>query len=449
MSGLLAGASTANITPGAGIPMGGYGARVGVASGLNDPLLVRTLVLSQGEPSTSLVVAVCDLVGVSYGLVRHARDLIAAECDIPPERVLVSATHTHSGPAGVTARAAPEYVASTARAIAGSALVATRALRPARLKVGTATVTTISQNRRHPEGPIEPTARVLVAEQAESDGAEAPIATLVNYACHSTVFEHDNLDWSADFPGAMARAIEREVGGTAIYLQGAAGDINPVWMRHDPAEVERVGGILGAAATRVVHELRPLGLGQWCINLNWSEEVPVAAASHGTLVDGIDLRAATTTVTLRRRSLPDADAIAAELADLTDQIKSETDRDERRRLVGIRNERNIELTIARRGPLRDEERLELQAFRIGRDLALVSLPGEFFVEIGQELQRRSGVRDLLVAGYANGMAGYVPTADAFAHAGYEVGSAQFGPDAAEALTTASLGVLSSVLAPVA
>jgi hypothetical protein len=441
---VLAAASTANITPGAGIAMGGYGARVGVASGLNDPLLVRTLLLSEGAPDTSLVIAVCDLVGVSYGLVRRARDIIAEECGIPPERVLISATHTHSGPAGVTERAAPDFVASTARTIAGSVLVAQRALAPARLKVGTASVSTISQNRRHPDGPIQTTAHVLLAEPIESDG-RAPIATLVNYACHSTVFEHDNLHWSADFPGAMARAIEREVGGTAIYLQGAAGDINPVWMRHDPAEVERVGGILAAAATRVVHELRPIDAGQWCINLNWSEEVAVAPAPHGALVAGAGLRGARTSVELPRRPLPAVDAIQADLDDLVHQIKTESDREVRRRLVALRNERSIELQFARVAGRRDVERLDLQAFRIGDGVGLVSLPGEFFVAIGQELDRRAGLQRLFIAGYANGMVGYVPTADAFEHAGYEVGSAQFEPDAGAIVVDASLALLRSVM----
>lgn len=440
MADLLAGAATANITPGAGIPMGGYGARVGVAQGLNDPLLVRTLVLSEGSPDRSLVVAVCDLVGVSYSLVSQARRLIEADTGIPGDRVLIAATHTHSGPAGVTGKAAPEYIASTARVIAGSVLMAQRALEPVVLKAGGATVTSISQNRRHPEGPIEPTASILLAE-----GAGGPVATLVNYACHSTVFEHDNLDWSADFPGAMARAVEREVGGTAIYLQGAAGDINPVWMRHDPAEVERVGGILGAAATRVVHELRPVGAGQWCINLNWSEEVPVAPAAGGSAVSGVSLAAATTTVELARRELPDAAAIQVEIDELTDRIRGTTDLSARRPLVALRNERVIELVVAdRRRELRDVERLELQAFRIGDGVGLVSLPGEFFVDIGHELVRRSGLGHLFVAGYANGMVGYVPTADAFEHGGYEVGSAPFPPDAAATVVEAALRLVASV-----
>src|SRR5207237_728155 len=147
--------------------------------------------------------------------------------------------------------------------------IACRRMQPVTLKYGESQVSTISQNRRHPDGPIETTGKVLLAAP---DGGGPAVATLLNYACHATVLEHDNLCYSADFPGAAARTVERAAGGVCVYVQGACGDINPVWMRHDFAEVERVGGILGAAAARTAHELRPLGEGQWGINLSWSEQ---------------------------------------------------------------------------------------------------------------------------------------------------------------------------------
>lgn len=445
-----AGVATADITPGAGVPMGGYGARVGVAEGLNDPLLARVVVLTDAA-GTTLVIAVCDLVGVSYGLVGRARELIERELGVPASNVLVAATHTHSGPASVTARQSAEYVAMTARAIAGAARVAMRGRRPVRLKVGEVDVTTISQNRRHPDGPIEPTVRVLVADPVDDPGGPV-VATLVNYACHSTVFEHDNLLWSADFPGAMARAVESSVGGVAVYVQGAAGDINPVWMRHDAAEVERVGRLLGSAVSRVVHELRPVDGDQWCANLSWSEDVPVVAAAHGRLVEDVRFAAATTTMTRPVRELPDAEVIEGELADLAAAIRAAAaagDVDERRRITARHNELRVQAQIVRAGPLagslgRTTERLELQAFRLGDGAAVATLPGEFFVAIGHELRARSGLPSLFVAGYANGMVGYVPTADAFPLGGYEVGMARLPPDTAALVVDESLRLLASL-----
>ena len=434
---VLAGASTADITPGAGVPMVGYGLRVGVAEGRNDPLLVRTLAMTD-EAGTTLAIAVCDLVGVPYGLVRQARDLIATELEIPPDNVLVAATHTHSGPMAVYDSSA--YVETTARAIAGSVRVAMRERAPVVLKVGSVEITTVSQNRRDPDGPIERVARVLLAERLDDQGGPA-VATLVNYACHSTVFEHDNLHWSADWPGAMARSIERAVGGTAIYLQGAAGNINPVWMRHDPNEVERVGGIVGTAAARVVHELRPLDAGQWCINLNWSEDVPAPPAAHGSLLENVRFRAARTTLEMPARVRRPVDELHDELADLVARIAAEPDVGARRAHIARRNALTYELQLIAATRGRSVERLELQAFRLADGAAVSSLPGEFFVEIGDELRARGGLAHHFIAGYANGAVGYVPTAEAFAHHGYEVGMARFAPETAATVVDASLSLL--------
>jgi hypothetical protein len=447
VSGVRAGAATANITPGAGLAMGGYGARQGVAQGTMDPLLARTLVLDDGD--RELVVSVCDLVGVGPDLVRAAREIIEAESGIPPANVLIGATHTHSGPAGVRARDGAEYVAMTARAIAGSVLEARAARTPVVLKFGTVEVTSISQNRRDPDGPIETTAKVLLA--APPGGGPA-VATLVNYACHSTVLEHDNLEYSPDFPGAMARFIERELGGVAVYLQGAAGNINPVWMRHDGREVERVGGILGAAATRTAHEMTPLGEGQWCVNLNWSEETP--KETPGTVLSDVAFAATSTLLELPRRAFPSREDIGAEIAELEaarDTLAAD-DIGARRLKTARLNELGIEWLIAGLGDdLADElkalRKVELQAMRISNELGLIALPGEFFVETGHAMEaaaRDSGVANLLVGGYANGMVGYVPTEEAFAHHGYEVGMAQFEPGAASVIADAAVALLRSL-----
>jgi neutral ceramidase len=419
-----AGAAVIDITPGVGIAMGGYGARTGVSTGIHDPLHVRTLVLDDGE--TALVLAVCDLVGVPAELATQARELIAADLGIPGDSVCVAATHTHSGPLLRTA-GVEDYIAVTARKIAGSVRVARSRMQPVTLKLGTVGVTTISQNRRHPDAPIEDTATMLLAAP---EGGGEPVATLVNYACHATVLEYDNLLYSADFPGAMARAVERAVGGVAIYVQGAAGNINPVWMRHDFREVERVGGILGAAAARVAHELRPLGEGQWAVNLSWSEQTPKEPAP-GSLLRDVRLGAARRTLDVPRRSLRPLAEIEAEMAALESPLAAlpEDDRDTRRvirpRLNALRMDRSQRLSDpAAPGQV---ETVELQAFRIADACAVVMLPGEFFVELGEQLRREAGVAHLLVCGYANMTAGYFPTEEAFPQGGYEAGRARFAP----------------------
>ncbi|MDR2985959.1 MAG: neutral/alkaline non-lysosomal ceramidase N-terminal domain-containing protein [Nocardiopsaceae bacterium] len=435
MTSLLAGAATANITPDTGVPMGGYSARQGMATGVHDRLLARTVLLTDGV--TDLVIVVCDLVGVGERIVGRVRELAADELGIPGSNVLVAATHTHSGPLEVNPDEITPYAEVVAHAVLRSIKQAKAAARPVSLKVGTAEVSTISQNRRDPEGPIETLATVVAAAPG---GGGRPEVTLVNYACHSTVLEHDNMEYSPDFPGAMARFLERELGGTAIYLQGAAGNINPVWMRHDFAEVERVGGILGAAAARVVHEVGPLGSGQWCINLSWSENVEKQAP--GTLLSACPLAAAQVTVDLRRRETRSQEDLSAEIDRLETKRAEAGDLARRHELTAQINQLRVERAVGARLAAGASQPsvlpIEIQVMRLSEECALVSLPGEFFVETAQAIRAAAGVPHLLIAGYANGMIGYVPPADAFALAGYEVGRALFEPGAEEAIVDAAV-----------
>ena len=436
-----AGAAVIDITPGVGIAMGGYGARQGVSTEIHDPLYVRTLVLDDGQ--TQLVLAVCDLVGVPAELVEQARQLIERDCGIPADNVCISATHTHSGPL-LRTEGVEDYVSVTAQKIGGAVHVALGRMQPVMLKVATTEVATISQNRRHPDWPIETTARILLAAP---EGGAPPVATVVNYACHATVLEYDNLLYSADFPGAVVRAVEQAIGGTGIYMQGAAGNINPIWMRHDFQEVERIGGILGAAAARVAHELRPLGEGQWGVNLSWSEETPKEPAP-GTVLDGAKLASARRSLDVERKRLPTLAEIEAEIAEIEVSLAAlpENDRGGRRairpRLNALRMDRSQKLSDpAEPG---QTEAVELQAFRISDECAVVMLPGEFFVEVAREIERLVGIKHLLICGYANATSGYFPTAESFPQGGYEAGRARFVPEAASMLAGEAASLVRSL-----
>lgn len=438
---IQAGAAVLDLAPAVGLPMGGYGARVGVSIGVHDPIRVRTLVLHDGE--TTLALAVCDLVGVTAALVNAARAIIEAESGIPAANVCISATHTHSGPLP-TADQRGAWLEVTARQIAGSVAAALRALRPVTLKLATTTVTTISQNRRDPAGPIETTATVLLAAP-EAGGP--PVATVVNYACHATVLEHDNLLYSADFPGAMARAVEQAAGGVAIYMQGAAGAINPVWMRHDFDEVARIGGILGAAAARTVHELRPLGEGQWAVNLSWNEQSP-APPAPGAVLSEARLRAAQRMLEVPRRALLSAEAISAEMELIEAELGTLAPEDTagRRALRQRLNQLRMDRAQAINDPSAEgqSESIELQAFRLSDECAVVMLPGEFFVEIARAIEAAAGVPHLLLCGYANATIGYVPNEAAFPHGGYEAGRARFVQDADARIIEAAAALVRSL-----
>ena len=99
MTELTAGTAAAVITPPVGTPMEGYSARQDVSQGVHDDLHARALVIDDG--STAVALVSCDLVGVDRRLVALARERASEATGIPPEHMLIAATHTHAGPAGL------------------------------------------------------------------------------------------------------------------------------------------------------------------------------------------------------------------------------------------------------------------------------------------------------------------------------------------------------------
>ncbi|PYV07898.1 MAG: hypothetical protein DMG23_14975, partial [Acidobacteria bacterium] len=111
--------------------------------------------------------------------------------------------------------------------------------------------------------PVDTTVGVLRVDIERGE----PLAILVNYACHPVVFTADNDLYSADYPGAMRRYVEKNFGGsvTCFFLQGAAGNINPyfdkTYLEEDSPEMMRLTGErLGKEVVRVARQIQPTGV---------------------------------------------------------------------------------------------------------------------------------------------------------------------------------------------
>jgi hypothetical protein len=99
---------------------------------------------------------------------------------------------------------------------------------------------------------------------AVKDAGGKTRALLVNYACHPSVLGPDNLQYSADYPGAMKRYVEAQVpGATCLFVQGGAGNINPYRDKEPVADqgfqaVEEMGRQLGKTAVSIAQGGRPV-----------------------------------------------------------------------------------------------------------------------------------------------------------------------------------------------
>jgi hypothetical protein len=336
-------------------------------------------------------------------------------------------------------------VEDVARKIAGAVRVAHRNAVEGSLKYGITELSSIAQNRRFPDGPIDRRLDVLAADTPQG----ANIATLARYGCHATTLERDNLDITAEFPGEACRTIEQVIGGTTtgIFLNGACGNVNPAWIRQDYSEVRRLGTVVGGKAAALSQELRPLGINHQAHNIRW-EELTHRPVEAGVLVNG-PLRAASLTFEAPYRSGSADEVLAASLEQLEKDyaealamgVSSEDRRALAAQLTMARMERVSLMRTRNHGPTRTEE---VQAFALGDNLHVVALPGEVFYETGEDIRRRSGIENLMIVAYANDYPGYFCRPEAYAEGGYEPGTTPFAPGADGLLIDAAVEALSEV-----
>lgn len=438
-----AGAAEVVITPPVGVELEGYGNRANGSTGVRDELLAHALVLDDGRGRAAIVTA--DVIGLDAPIVARIR-AACREWDIPPERVLIAATHTHCGPRGlVERRGNPDtaLVEMITRQIIGAIRSALGRMAPARLMAGEGRIDSVGMNRRHPDGPMDTTVRVL---RVEGEDGELR-AALVNYGLHPTILNYDTLQIGRDWPGYVDRTIKALWGAEAVVLfaNGACADVNPVKISETFAETRRVGTIVGAEAARVLGELAAHGKRQEIHNLLWSERplkepsngAPIAPALAGTIEP----------IVLPWKTFRSDEEYAARRAELAAELEQRSA--ERRRIRPRLNALNAEAAsapAARRMVALHPGGLpsEVQALRLGDELVLVTAPGELMRSIGAAIEEASPFERTWVLGYANDSVGYLITDDAHDEGGYEGGRAPFVKGVESLLTEAAERAISRV-----
>lgn len=413
------------ITPPAGTGLAGFAAREGGARGVHDDLYARALVLEDGGARLALIL--CDLCELDAAFVARVRRRVEETAGIPQAAVIVAATHTHGAPATVSLLSAPppaEWLDGVEHRAAIAAAEACRTLSHGGAAVGRGQERSIGRNRRRPDGPVDPAVTVL-----RFDRTDIPPASLVHYACHPTVLGPDNLLVSRDYPGFAVDAVERITDGWCAFANGACGDVN-------------VGHSAGRTALGLPTPGRTFERAE-ALGLRLAVEA-IRASRDARLIDGrLGCRRRAVTVPVRTVAEPEARAqVAAQMRHVDSlaaaQVPGDALADARLELFYA----EMALEWARRRP-DPAEATEVQAAAIG-DVALVALPGEFFVESGQRLRDRSPFPVTAVIGYANGCLGYVPPASAFEEGGYETRLSPWSrvaPEAEAVILNAAVEVL--------
>jgi len=370
------GAGEKEITPPAGIPMWGYGARHdALCQGTLDPLMAKAIVIAAGDDKLALV-------GIDLGrgpteaMMKIIRQEIAAKAGI--QHVLITGSHTHHGPVielvdepglgkgkfdtGVA------YSQKLPHLLVEAILGADQDKKPARIGVATESVT-LNRNRHTKREPRATDPMLAVFRFDDLDGK--PIAVLVNFAAHPVMTQEKLLKYSADYPGFLKNKVEAALSTKCVFMQGAAGDMSPN-PNPGPWEPKSFGETVASHVIALAQSV--------------NTEVPAHPSVKGM----------TDTFQFQTR------------VDLLDP-----------RVVGV-FERSFfpEITHAYAQLFGKALSAELNTVLLNGEIALVGGSGEFFCNHANRLKARSYVKHTLFFGYCNGHGMYFPTIEAASEGGY-------------------------------
>lgn len=434
---LQAGVAAREITPPLGYRMSGYFSER-LATGVRDPLFAKALVLRQGDTAVALVC--CDLIGIPRKVSHAARRHAAEATGIAAENIAVCCTHSHTGPlyAGVLrdwfheqavqregrdAAESVDYPAFLVEQIADAVQEAHAVLAPVRLaRAVVDQEPQLSFNRRfhmrdgsvrfnpgqrnpdivRPAGPIDPEVGVLLVQPVEGG---APRAVLTVFALHLDTV--GGTLYSADYPYYLEQALRQTWGEAllSLFAAGTCGDINHIDVtRQDRRPTEEIGRLLAASVFRAADaatEIRPsLAMRSKLV------EVPLQTYTADELA-------------WAKQSLP---LVGSRELEFLEQVRA-------CKLVALSNYAGQSVE------------LEVQAIRLSDDLAVVTLPGEVFVELGLAIKQASPFAQTLVIELANHNPAYIPTRKAFAEGSYETVNSFIAPGGGELLVEAALELL--------
>jgi len=416
---LRVGVASVCITPQEPVQMAGYYYER-ISEGVHDDLYARAVTIADGK--RSIAVVSLDLIHLTRPFALRVRRAVQKEVGIPGDHVMISATHTHTGPRD---NRNARYTADLAGKVVESVRLAAADARPASLFVAKGRETSLSFNRRfwmrdgtlrtnpgilnpqiaHPAGGIDPDVLLLrVARRGRTR------ALLVNYALHCDTVGGNLI--SAGWSHYMRQKVQGELGADVdvVFLQGCCGDLNhwnvfkKVNLRGF-AEAERIGSRLAESVLAALPGEKRLSPGK-VIGLSKTVSLPAPRVSA--------------------REVAEAKRILKRPAPVgVDFTMDRVEAGKRLRASAIRSGRSL---------------AEVQVLAFG-DAAVVGLPGEIFNRLSRNIKRESPVPFTMVGELANGSLGYIGEAHNYAEGGYETTSSIVAPGGGEKLVATALGLL--------
>ncbi len=427
------------------------------------PLYAKALVLSEGDTTAVIVtvdaVAIAEIGTIRGDFLAGVRRQLEQELKIPPAHVLVNASHCHG-----------KVCADVEKRTVQAVREARRNMTPVRAACGSGREERIMENRRlrlangkeadvrhayalPPDeevaaiGPVDPEIGLLRLDR--TDGRT--LAVVYHFACHPIQGIPSGGN-TADITGFASRVIEDNLsdGATALFLQGCAGDINPVRYKdvNSPRDAEPLGNMLGLSALKAVRKIQVRDDAALRI-INETIELPRAdltqriaslQAEQGRLLQslkGTSLNLKTFVPLYVKYHVSGEFPSYYSHAYLHDRMIGRDDWSK----LDEQNRKNLEQYIQNIHVMEELTRVqenltllrmhraqnvsagkrtisvEVAGLRVG-DFVLITFPGELSVQIGLNVKKQSPHPRTFVAGYTNGYIYYSPTEEQLANQGH-------------------------------
>ena len=404
-----------DVTPRLGVPLCGFGSFLNrVSKSIRDRLWARAMALE--VDGRRVVIVSCDLLGIDAADTERIRRQVQQAAGLAGEALLISCTHTHSGP-DTLARCIgwggydPPYTHLLPRRIARAAIQALEALSPARLQHAEAPCEGMGVNRvydtfappldevlRDGWRPAKPELTDTTCHVLKAIGEGGRVLGFASYfGCHPVCCCSRNHQIHGDYAGVATNMLEREhPGSVGLFLQGAQGDINSCVIGKGEQESLLA---LDVVASRYANAVRA--------GLAAAEDVEVDTVA-GVLHKPSFERKPWTPDEVRQM-------LAEEAKTIDDPAADDADNKYRLAMVRAMGLRRMLATLesgrSSAGPV------QIQGIRLG-PIALLASPFEMFRQIKQDVLAAARSPIPLVMGICNDSLGYAPDKTTFHAGGY-------------------------------
>jgi hypothetical protein len=395
---LKIGASEEIITPKTGIELCGFLARTQPSVGHYDDLYAKVLYAENN--GNKILWIHCDLIGFSNDLADSIRESSANLAQINVKNVLISATHTHSGPATVHLRKCgnidADYIDFLKKTIAEGVTNTIHNLEEVEPCFTETTLDGVAIDRRKSSENSHVDNKMPILAFRRNDASFK--AVIANYGIHNVGLSADNRKISGDIAGFAAKQASATINGNPIVFMtnGGCGNINPAEVANGYSAVEKIGAILG---NKIKDEMPNLQAFSNC-------EISSSFSSLELPLEALDCRRLDEIMSKHRQyceSLED-NYVNNRLYEALNIWHDET-----KKLIEIND-------------IQKSARAYIHILKLG-PIVFAGINAEVFSIMAEQLRNETNLEHIYTLGYADGCLGYLAPEYIYNEGGYEVDDA--------------------------